>query len=273
MQDKDFLYDNAPLVEVIAEIRWALQNVMAPSGVSIDPHFVAFAEDFRAAAANQGFGFVERVVPDNVPLEFVPHNVVFRYRKRQNQWPCLQIGPGVSTVNHVPPYDGWAEFEPHVSAMVDMLLSTYPVPNRYLNLTLIELRYIDGFRERHGMSKPGPFIREHLQLHQSFPDQLLAICDGSLDDVEPSGIYSFPVRIPKNSTGSIQVGMGQTQNEPAVIATFKLQRKEPSSIDLDRYSLSDWFNQAHGTLHTMFEALTSNQTKDLMGPKKAIGGW
>ena len=272
MVDRDFLYENAPLIEVIAEIRWALQDVMAPSGVRIDPHFQAFAEDFRSAAAEKGFGFVERVVPENVPLEMVPYNVVFRYRKRQNQWPCMQIGPGVLTVNHVPPYKGWAEFEPHVASMIDMLLSTYPVPERYLHLNLLELRYIDGFQEKLRMTKPGPFIREHLQLHQDFPEAVLELCAGTLDDVEPSGVYRFPVREPANTTGSIQVGTGQANNEPAVLATFKLQLQDPKSIELDRGVLARWYSDAHKTVRNMFQGVTSDELKELMGPRKEIGG-
>lgn len=269
--ERDFLYENAPLIEVVAEARWELQKIMAPSGVRIDPHFSSFSEDFARLMAENGFGSVERVVPEAVPLELIPHHVVYRYRKRPNQWPCTQIGPGVISANHVPPYQGWEEFRSFLRNILQTLLSAYPVPDRYLKLNLLELRYIDGFKEQHGMLTPSRFIRENLQLQQGFPEALLALSSGGVDDVELSGTFRFPVRDPSGSQGSIQVDVGEVGSEPAVIATLRVRQVDHSDIKLDIEALCDWFDGAHGTVRGMFQSLTSDETKENMGPVTYIG--
>jgi uncharacterized protein (TIGR04255 family) len=209
IMERDFLYQNAPLVEVIAELRWALQNVMAPSGVSIDPHFSTFSDDFRAASVGLGFGFVERVVPETVPLELTPHVAVLRFRPRQNQWPCMQIGPGVLTANHVPPYAGWADFRSHVRRSIETLLAAYPNPQRYLNLNQLELRYINAFRGRHLMENPFLFVNEHLQLPHGIADGLLELCEGGVTAIDVSSTYGFPLKVLPGSSALIQLRSGQ----------------------------------------------------------------
>lgn len=271
MPEQDFLYENAPLIEVIAEIRWALQDVMGSSGIQIDPHFTAFSEDFEKAAAQLGFTHSEKLIPDNVPIEIVSNSVVHRYRKQPNEWPCMQIGPGVATANIVPPYQGWNEFRPHVQTMIDLLMRSYPLPERYLKINLLELRYIDGFRKIHGMVTPTTFARDNLQIRYELPQELLNLCDGGKEKIELQGTLKFPLAEPQNSVGSIQVGSGTAHNEPATMAVFRVRQHDVAPELIDANQLADWFDQAHSAVRGLFQAMLSDETKRLLGPKTAIG--
>ena len=271
MPEKDFLYDNAPLIEVIAEIRWALQNIMGSAGIQIDPHFTAFSEDFESAAKQLGFTHIEKLIPDNVPLEIVPKTVVFRYRNRPNLWPCMQIGPGVATANIVPPYQGWNEFRPHVRTMIDLLMRSYPLPERYLNIDRLELRYIDAFRKIHGMETPTIFVKNNLQIRYELPQELASICDGGQDKIELQGTFKFPLAEPQNAVGSVQVSTGTAHDEPATVAVFRVQQHDMAPELRGAERLTEWFDQAHGTIRGLFQAMISDETRRLMGPKKAIG--
>ena len=68
------------------------------------------------------------------------------------------------------------------------------------------------------------------------------------------------------------MGVGQANNEPAVLATFKLQLQDPKSIELDRGALGRWYSGAHKTVRKMFQGIASDELKELMGPRKEIGG-
>jgi uncharacterized protein (TIGR04255 family) len=100
---KEFVYDKPPLIEVICEIRWRLQPLVSAPGTAIDPHFSSFSDDFTNMCKTSSFSLVERINPENVPVEFLAGHPIYRFRKQQNQWPLFQIGPGLLTVNDVPP--------------------------------------------------------------------------------------------------------------------------------------------------------------------------
>ena len=62
-------YENAPLVEVIAEMHWDLRILDDATGTRIDPYYYLFQESFIEDAAHSGFKHIENVVPRLVPLE------------------------------------------------------------------------------------------------------------------------------------------------------------------------------------------------------------
>ena len=77
-----------------------LQPIFGLADASINPHISVFAEEFRRKLSSEGFTHVERVVPEQVPHELLAHKVMLRFRKGPDQWPVLQIGPGVPDSKH-----------------------------------------------------------------------------------------------------------------------------------------------------------------------------
>ena len=45
---RGFVYENAPLVEVVAEIRWQLKFLASAPNAKIDPYYELFRDDFLA---------------------------------------------------------------------------------------------------------------------------------------------------------------------------------------------------------------------------------
>ena len=74
---KDFVYSTPPLIEVISEVRWETTPVAAIPGASIDPHFLLFNKTFSNRVNEAGFEYVERVVPDEIPIELTSGNPIF----------------------------------------------------------------------------------------------------------------------------------------------------------------------------------------------------
>jgi len=105
----DFVYKRAPLIEVIAEIHWNLKPLGSAPEAKIDPYFDLFKEAFSEVIKDT-LPFEERLVPIEIPVEFLSGQPHLRFRSKQGGWPLVQIGPGVMTINIVPPYNGWVEF-------------------------------------------------------------------------------------------------------------------------------------------------------------------
>ena len=113
---------NKPLVEAIFELRWELQEVSP--GFKTDPHYPILIGGIYGKAKSQ-YGFHEKLPTATMPDEIAGYIVQHRFRKGENSWPLIQIGPGIITLNDTEGYV-WEDFEKRIPAVVDMLFDTYP---------------------------------------------------------------------------------------------------------------------------------------------------
>ena len=70
----DYVYEKAPLIEVIAEIHWSLKKLDTAPDARIDPYYDLFKDGFLDYARNMDLGHTEELVPDIVPLELLPQS-------------------------------------------------------------------------------------------------------------------------------------------------------------------------------------------------------
>ena len=166
------IYTNAPLVEVIAEVRWKTIPLVAIPDGGIDPHFDVLLNEFRTKARENSYIFEEPLTPPEIPRELLPGKVMYRFRTTQNRWPLYQIGPGVFTVNIVPPYQGWSYFAPIIEQGISWLLSSYPSSSTVMTLDLLMLRYVNAFTAAHGRRNSRSFLLDGLG-HQVIPPETL----------------------------------------------------------------------------------------------------
>lgn len=88
---------NAPLQEVIFEIRWDL-NINLASNREFDEGF-AIALGTLATLLKNDFPHVVRKIPDDFPADLLNYSTIYQFWKGENIWPVLQLGPGIFTVN------------------------------------------------------------------------------------------------------------------------------------------------------------------------------
>ena len=154
-------FNNAPLVELIAELRWnqlpqmgAVPAPPAPQGIQQPTMFVLghnAVEEFLMRVGGEvyqrGYRLAERLVPPGFPI--MPSQAVCRYRSSDaNKASTMyQAGFGTFTVNAVPPYKSWEEFAPVVAGGVDALLAARQPEGNLPQFLSVSLRYIDAFRE------------------------------------------------------------------------------------------------------------------------------
>lgn len=132
-------FENAPLVEIIAEIRWnpqmvplqtvsghgpAAAPVMALNTNAFDEFFMRFGGEVY----QKGFEQSERLVPSGFPMMlFQP---VYRYRKSASADASVlyQVGPGLFSANAIPPYKSWDTFSPTVERGENRQGDHVPIP-------------------------------------------------------------------------------------------------------------------------------------------------
>jgi uncharacterized protein (TIGR04255 family) len=88
---------NAPLQEVIFEVKWDL-DVKEETNQTYDKGFDIAAGKF-SGIVQEKFPVVRRKLPEEIPNNFLNYKTVYQYKSGEQTWPILQLGPGIFTVN------------------------------------------------------------------------------------------------------------------------------------------------------------------------------
>jgi uncharacterized protein (TIGR04255 family) len=230
----------------------------------------AFADEFSRLTKEAGFGSYERLLPEAFPLELIAGRPVMRFRRKPNGWPLFQIGPGLFTANIVPRYEGWRAFKRVLTNGLEGLFEAYPLSERYLKITRVELRYIDGFTDKHGYSDPNDFLSRNLQISVKVPELLLEEFAVSQNAYFTNIETFIELKKPELSTGILKFSRGTKDGRDALIGELMVRREQGIQNEKKDF-LSIWFDEAHYALRSWFDILAVAELKDKMGPKRAVG--
>lgn len=263
----EWLYSNAPLIEVIAEIRGALQPLGALPGASVDPYFEDTSQELVGVARNLGFGAVETLIPPEVPRELLAYQPILRFRRKPGQWPLFQIGPGVFSINIAPPYAGWSSFRPTLQSAIEAFVQSYPAAGKLLKITNISLRYMDAFTAAHGRRRPAEFLTTGFGITVGMPDAVRRKLE-LMDEPEMVSV-EMAYQLPTGASLRIKAFPGVKDNAEATIMELICFQESPSSKN-EGAELVKWFDDAHAILSNTFETLTTDELKTRMGPKTEV---
>ena len=127
----------APLVEVIFEIRWNANN-------SVDLQKYQIVVGTLSAALTDKFELPSALLPiGNIPLQAMLGQVVYRSKNKENKNLLYQTGPGVVSVNYAGNQYDWDLFKPQIINVIDKFAQLYHF-NDNTTLTM-QLRYLDFF--------------------------------------------------------------------------------------------------------------------------------
>lgn len=266
----DYIYEKAPLIEVIAEVHWALKSIDVAPEARLDPYYDIFRDAFLEASRAESLVHVQELIPSAVPPEIVPHRPQLRLRTKPNTWPLVQVGPGVLTSNIVPPYEGWSAFSPFLRTSIARLFSCYPLAEKTLRISRLHLRYIDGFDESFGMNDYTSFAKSHLGVEKPLSEKFIK------ESVSPNSEMLFVLenifanQSPENSTGRIKFSPGERDGRKSMIMELICESSfdDRSATSLD--FISSWFDEAHHRLRAQFESIATDNLKAVMGERRAI---
>jgi uncharacterized protein (TIGR04255 family) len=258
---------NAPLIEVIAELRWGTgqDGLFQQAGIGFPiqiPDAVAVANDqfyarFAEKLDDEGFRNSERLVPYGAPT--MPGQPAVRFRRKAGQPPLLQVGNGVFTANGLPPtYTHWGDFRPVLRMGVETLLSTREASETG-PFTLM-VRYIDAFKSGFWEDgDAGRFVDEVLGFGSTLPGGL----QEQLDTTRPkSASHSLSLPLSDGSTIVINVGEGNAEGQPAVVLDVVTRTED---VVPDVGAIMDAFETNHRTIRDLFTSVTE-KVRHLMEP-------
>lgn len=261
---------NAPLVEIIAELRWTpqLPGIVFPPAPSARPQYShhsvqtdvtdieAFFSRLGRAVGTLGFSNAERLLPAGLPV--IAQQPIYRYRKDES--PTLyQVGPGLFSANTTPPYTSWTTFVSDVKCGVEALLASRSELENDGHFTSIALRYIDSFKQDLiGGRSTSKFLEDVFKLKISLPT---AISKNIVQDGEFSPVVQLRFPLENGVVMSLVIGEAFENDEQVIVLDSTVATTSPVPANLEAAIAT--LTNAHDIIHDMFFELTA-PIKDLM---------
>jgi uncharacterized protein (TIGR04255 family) len=263
-------FENPPLVELIAELRWGTPNLPQPppSGMSFtiqvspstsqEEFFTRFAD----AIADHGFGRAERLVPAGFGI--LPFQPAYRFRKSSEKagTTLYQIGTNVFSTNVTPPYQSWDAFRPTIKTGIEVLLETRDKEQEKIPFDPVALRYINAFDSRlTGGRSTMEFLSEVLGFRIGLPPSLDRIRSPGTS-IDPLLRVTFPAE--SDYIMSVNLAAGVLSGNPAIVMDSSVLSQKPVSPESDQ--LLAVLDKAHDLIHDSFVEMTE-KIHSLMNPR------
>lgn len=233
---------NAPLEEVIFEVRWLLQ----PSEETGQMHDAGFelASGKLNSIVEEILPFYKRIVPMGVPEQFLHYRAVHQYWTAENTWPVVQLGPGIFTVNSTELWYDWENnFYPFLQKAIQWLEQSY---KNSLQFAFASLRYIDTINvNKYGGIKNG--WQEFIEKHFNFSYSNSFNTRGSQKQIQINQVFELE----DQSLLQIQMSDGSKNNEPALIWQTAILKKQ----QFTNKQLINWADEAHTITHQLFQEM------------------
>lgn len=232
---------NAPLQEVIFEMRWAL-SPGKESGES-DAGF-ELASGRLSTIIEEEFPHYKRTFSTEIPDQLMHYHVVHQYWSGEKKWPVIQLGPGIFTINCTDEeYDWDLVFQPLLAKGISWLLQAYRQP---LSIVFASLKYIDSIKvDDYGGLDSGwlEFIHKHFnfELNNRFSVR------GLLKQVQINQTFELE----DGSDLQIQIANGTRNNENALVWQTAIFKKD----NFNNEKLVSWADEAHTIAHELFEKM------------------
>jgi uncharacterized protein (TIGR04255 family) len=254
---------NKPLVEAIFELRWELEEYSEKDrgfneikdARGVDPHYQLLVGRLYDRISKD-YPFYEKLPAAKIPEEIAGYIVQHRYRKKENRWPLIQIGPGILTVNDTEGYI-WEDFQKRIEQIIRELFSLYPNPRQNLIIKRLMLRYVDSVKFDFDNNDIFLFLKEKLKTDINLYKKLF-----QNTKVEPIP-SNFDLRFEFNSSepeGQIflRFGRGKKDNEN-VLLWETLVKIENNNIPNNPKDISKWINKAHNLTDDWFFKLIEGE--------------
>jgi uncharacterized protein (TIGR04255 family) len=254
---------NKPLIEAIFELRWQLRPIIPvetsfPPGTAVplhDPYYRLLLGSFYNQVQKQ-YPVYEQLPSANVPEELASYIAQYRFRVGDNQWPLIQLGPGILTVNSTEDYK-WELFCPRIKEAVAFLREAYPQPEQ-LQFQGFMLRYLDSVDFDMATGDTRSFLEENLKLSFNIPNSLLLKDRIETNPVALLWQSAFQCSNPKGIF-TLRVTNGQVNNVPALIWETVVESRDADVPSQEKYE--DWLSAAHKIVSHCFLEMINGPLK------------
>jgi uncharacterized protein (TIGR04255 family) len=231
---------NAPLLEVIFELRWKITN-------KSDLGRCQYLHGDMYSKLIEKYPIREPLTPVEFPSELFINNPAHRFRTRKGGYPLFQIGPGVITLNTIDENYSWPEYFKLIEELINTFFEVYHAVE-FEKFTPI-LRFIDFFKINSEVTNLIDFIRESLNtnIEQRFFEALHAPSIVTLNLSYPTDLGLF--------TFNLNNGVNQKTEKGLVVQTgVNGMEFEPNSQELLK-----WINNSHEFCSEIFKKMTAGE--------------
>lgn len=227
---------NAPLLEVVIELRWSIAN--HKDLLSVQYLYGDIYNELK-----EKYPYRESIHPIEVPVEATINQPVHRFRAEKQGYPLFQVGPGILTLNTIDSKYIWEDFFDHVKELTQAFLKVYP---QQVQLTPAIL-YLDFFPFNFTANNVHDFINKQFQVKfdQMFFDKR----------INPSDLnIGFAWSIEEGEL-MINFQKGINNNREGILLQTRLNGKQ----SLQPENLNNWLVSAHQLASSLFNRLTEGE--------------
>ena len=227
------------LTEIIFEFRWKLLGFDSQE-IEEDPHYALLVGRFSEKAEND-YPFYEPLPSSKAPSALVPFIPQHRFRTSKDEWPVIQIGPGVMTVNAVRMYD-WKDFSQRCVRAVENLFDAHPKRD-VIETHDVSLRYICAKEADQDNVNILNFAQNDLRLTLRLPDSLFEPNQVNNTPNSFNWVVSFPT-LDTIGKVSLKIALGTLEGRPAYVWEISTQTSQAHVPALPS-DCSEWLEKAH----------------------------
>ncbi|MCL4216235.1 MAG: TIGR04255 family protein [Candidatus Hydrogenedentes bacterium] len=244
---------NKPLVEAICQVKWKLESEPG-QGLPVDTHYRLLLGRF-SERIQEKYPFHEALPTAQIPDELVSHRPQHRFRNAPADWPLIQLGPGIMTINETDRYV-WESFFKNCEDAVKSLYDSHPTPRDFA-IQSLSLRYIDAVEVDFQEESVFAFLKSKFKTEIALPGSLFDNPDVQKEPVDFSWQASFPL----GSSGDIitlRFAKGEVKGKSALIWETLVQTND-DTIELTPEVFPDWLTKAHELTHDWFFKLIAGE--------------
>jgi len=247
---------NKPLAEAIFELRWNLQE--PEPRIKIDPHYKILIGGMYDKLKDE-YPFHEQLPTASIPDEVAGYVVQHRFRKSEGQWPLIQMGPGIITVNDTEGYI-WEDFEKRIVQAVKVLFEVYPDSKKDLKIKDLVLRYIDAIDFDFKTDNIFKFLKKNMKTNISLYPKLF----------ENTGVKNLPLGFdwktafrsskPKGLV-NLRFGSGKRKERDALLWETMVRSVSQDLPNKGKFpeKIQEWLTDAHNLTDDWFFKLIEGE--------------
>jgi uncharacterized protein (TIGR04255 family) len=243
---------NKPLVEAILEVKWALQSPV--SNLQLDPHYKLLLGRLYDRVSGE-YPEHEQLPTATVPDEIAGYMVQHRFRHAANEWPLLQIGPGILTLNDTQKYI-WDDFRTRSLSAVDELFASHPKPSE-LKIESLLLRYIDAVEFDYTTEDVCIFLKEKMRVSVLLPETLFMNNSVRTLPRHLNWQVSFECERPKGLV-TVRFATGMKDEKPVLLWETMVQSSS-GNLPVMPTEFSTWISAAHDITDDWFFKLIEGE--------------
>jgi uncharacterized protein (TIGR04255 family) len=236
---------NAPLVEVVAEIKWKVENKNDLSRIQYLP-----GDLFNEVKTK--YPDRESIIPPDVPLELVLNKPAHRFKSVKNDgYPLIQVGAGVVTLNTLDEIYQWQDFFKELKEVTEKFIKVFPYEQDekeiYPGILFLDFFPFD-FEKQNAIEYINQYF--NITLQQNFFET----------DTFPGDLnlkFSYKVDL-GDLIVTFQRGKNNEQKEGILMQT----RINGIALNANTEDISGWFENAHEFCSDLFKKLTEGELYD-----------